>query len=309
MLRNVHSRDGRLGQEGRCWQDMVAPLPIHPNGLPTLPPNRCRYGGIRQLHQQVRRPLRRRWDLWQQHSSNHCQNDQFAHGKPICADYSIHWGQHNPDQCVAPRTSHKQQSLLSSAASNTSTDGHAIHNPPPPTTMARTYIPPAPHIFSPPPLQGYQPQYQQIVLQPYQKHYQQRRGGRGGGSHGGCMRRAQGGGGWGQSAPAQYVCGNQMIPYTPAGLQNHQPPACNTQKLLNLGPTKMFVSPAALTWRICTRVSHAPRRNRDTKMALRAKTTWSTSRQIGKPSVLLWGDAHNDVSLYVTVWGNEFCQC
>jgi hypothetical protein len=53
---------------------------------------------------------------------------------------------------------------------------------PPPTMMARTYVPPAPHIFSPPPLQGYQQQYQQMVPQLYQQQYQQRRGGRGGGS-------------------------------------------------------------------------------------------------------------------------------
>jgi hypothetical protein len=57
---------------------------------------------------------------------------------------------------------------------------------PPPTRMARTYVPPAPHIFSPPPLQGYKQQYQQMVPQPYQQHYQQRGGGRGGGSWGGC---------------------------------------------------------------------------------------------------------------------------
>jgi hypothetical protein len=90
--------------------------------------------------------------------------------------------------------------------------------------MARTYFPPAPHIFSPPPLQGYQPQYQQIVLQLYQQFCQQCRGGRGGGSRGGHVRRAQGGGGWGQLAPAQYVGGNQMIPYIPAGVQHHQSP-------------------------------------------------------------------------------------
>jgi hypothetical protein len=35
----------------------------------------------------------------------------------------------------------------------------------PSTTMARTYVPPAPNIFSPPPLQGYRLQYQQLVQQ------------------------------------------------------------------------------------------------------------------------------------------------
>jgi hypothetical protein len=52
-----------------------------------------------------------------------------------------------------------------------------------PETMARTYVPPAPLISSPPPFQDYQQKYQQMVLQPYQQHsYQQRGGGRGGGS-------------------------------------------------------------------------------------------------------------------------------
>jgi hypothetical protein len=35
---------------------------------------------------------------------------------------------------------------------------------PPPTMMARTYVAPAPHIFSPAFLQEYQQQYQQMVL-------------------------------------------------------------------------------------------------------------------------------------------------
>ncbi len=66
-----------------------------------------------------------------------------------------------------------------------------------------------------------------MVTQPYQQHYQQHRGGRDGGSQGGHARCARGGGGWGQLAPTQYIGGNQMIPYIPAGVQKSPttPPA------------------------------------------------------------------------------------
>jgi hypothetical protein len=92
----------------------------------------------------------------------------------------------------------QQQAILQQIMAMLSTN-------PPHTAIARTFVPPAPHIFSPSPLQGYQPQYQKIVQQLYQQQYRQCRGGRGSGSQGGHACCAQGGGGWGQLAPVQYV--------------------------------------------------------------------------------------------------------
>ncbi len=113
---------------------------------------RCHYDSTGQVHQQVRRPLRGRWGLQQWHSRDHCRNNQFAHGKPIGADYCIHWGQCNPNQCIAPTASRNQQPAQSPAASNTSTNGHAIHELSTYNDDKDLLRSPSPrHIFSPSP--------------------------------------------------------------------------------------------------------------------------------------------------------------